>query len=393
MCAHYLGIKQLQVGSCHFWAAKKKRHSIICDALVFCWHRTQPEIGQLQGAHSELLWKEAWPHHFSGLALCWHRIPPEIGQLQGAPHELQWKEALLHCLSGLGLCWHHTPPKIGQLQGALPEQPWKEASFHRLWCLGLCWRLTQPKIGQFQDAPARLLWKEAFLHCLSCLGLCWHRTQPEIGQLRGAHSELLRKEPLFHHPSCLGLCWHRTPPEIGQPQAAPDKLLCKEALLHHLRCLGLCWPLLLSAKTRFWDFQWGMLHTRASLHLHLQNWDFGAGSSAAQEACHHFPHMPPWCPDPAPCQAAETPGSQAVQLEGIRYDCQSRSDHPVESCLEGAVVGSVGCQSSVPSAASRPSPNLLQSPLLQKPQLIHRSLRKALPAWDNCTKKAPETRN
>ena len=34
-------------------------------------------------------------------------------------------------------------------------------------------------------------------------------------------------------------------------------------------------------------------HTRASLHLHLQNWDFVAGSSAAQEACHHFGGRPP----------------------------------------------------------------------------------------------------
>ena len=149
MCAHYLGIRQLQVDSCHFWAAKKKRHSIICDALVFCWHRTQPEIGQLQGAPCELLWKEAWPHHFSGLGLCWHRIPPEIGQLQGA------------------LC----------------EPQWKEASFHHLWCLGLCWHRTQPEIGQLQGAPDQQQSKEVLFLYLSCLGLCWHQPQPEIGQL------------------------------------------------------------------------------------------------------------------------------------------------------------------------------------------------------------------
>ena len=90
-----------------------------------------------------------------------------------------------------------------------------------------------------------------------------------------------------------------TQPEIGQLQGALAQLLCKEALLHHLWCLGLCWPLLLSVKTRIWDFHWGMPHTRASLHLHLQNLDFVAGSSAAQEACHHFPRhasmMPSSC--------------------------------------------------------------------------------------------------
>ena len=113
-----------------------------------------------------------------------------------------------------------------------------------------------------------------------------------------------------------------------------------------------------------------------------------AGSSAAQEACHHLPNMPPWCPDPAPCQETESPGSQAVQLEGSKSDSPSRFDnHPVGSCLEGAVVGSVGCQSSVPSAVLRPSLNLLQNPLLQKPQSIHQSLRKALLAWDNWKKK------
>ena len=112
-----------------------------------------------------------------------------------------------------------------------------------------------------------------------------------------------------------------------------------------------------------------------------------AGSSAAQEACHHLPNMPPWCPDPAPCQETESPGSQAVQLEGSKSDSRSRFDyHPVGSCLEGAVVGSVGCQSSVPSAVLRPSLNLLQNPLLQKAQSIHQSLRKALLAWDNCKK-------
>ena len=68
----------------------------------------------------------------------------------------------------------------------------------------------------------------------------------------------------------------------------------KEALLH---APVVPWSLLAPAsisKDTHWDFHGGMPHTRASLHLHLQNWDFVAGSGAAQEACHHFPHMPPW---------------------------------------------------------------------------------------------------
>ena len=89
--------------------------------LGLCWNRTQPEIGQLQSAHSELLWKEALILHLSCIRLCWHLTQPEIGQLQGAHSELLWKEALLQIhLSLFGLCWHRTWPIIGQLQGAPP---------------------------------------------------------------------------------------------------------------------------------------------------------------------------------------------------------------------------------------------------------------------------------
>ena len=45
----------------------------------------------------------------------------EIGQLQGAHSELLWKKALLHRLSGLGLCWHLTQPTNEQLQGSLSQ--------------------------------------------------------------------------------------------------------------------------------------------------------------------------------------------------------------------------------------------------------------------------------
>ena len=77
-------------------------------------------------------------------------------------------------------------------------------------------------------------------------------------------------------------------------------------------------------------------------------------------------------------------------LKGKCSDRRSRFDrHPVRSCHEGGVVGSVGCQSSVPSAVLRPSLNLLKSPLLQKPQLIHRSLRKATSSMGQLYKKGP----
>ena len=85
---------------------------------------------------------------------------------------------------------------------------------------------------------------------------------------------------------------------------------------------------------------------------HSRHWDFVAGSSAAQEACRYFPHMLLSCPHLAPCQGAETPGSQAAKLYGSRSDRRSRFDcHSVGSCLEGSVVGSVGCQAFAPSAS------------------------------------------
>ena len=57
----------------------------------------------------------------------------------------------------------------------------------------------------------------------------------------------------------------------------------------------------------------GLNRTRDPKH-----WDFVAGSSAAQKACRHFPHMLLSCPHLAPCQGAETPGSQAAQLYGSK---------------------------------------------------------------------------
>ena len=132
-------------------------------------------------------------------------------------------------------------------------------------------------------------------------GLCWHRTQPEIGQLQGHIYELLQTMVLLHHLWWLGLCWHQSQPEIGRLQGHHSELLCKELLPHHLSVLGLVLHLLLSVKICIWDFRWRLPHTRASLYVvHSRHWDFVAGSSAAQEACHHLPHMPLWCPHLAP---------------------------------------------------------------------------------------------
>ena len=44
------------------------------------------------------------------IGLSWHPTPPEIGQLQGARSELLWKEGRIYQSSGLGLCWHRTQP-------------------------------------------------------------------------------------------------------------------------------------------------------------------------------------------------------------------------------------------------------------------------------------------
>ena len=119
-------------------------YAIICLALVFvrflvesganksglCWHRTQPEIGQLEGAHCELLREEAFLHHVSGPCLCWHRTQPEIGQLQSAHSELLWKQVLRHHLSCLGLCWHWTQPVKIRIWDFRSRLPHPRASFH-----------------------------------------------------------------------------------------------------------------------------------------------------------------------------------------------------------------------------------------------------------------------
>ena len=162
-----------------------------------------------------------------------------------------------------------------------------EMRCHTIICGALVfyWNQTQPEIGQLQSDHTSLQHTKPYQNHL------WHQTQPEIGQCEGAPSELLCKVAFRHNlsnPSWLGLWGHRTQPEIGQLQGAPDELLWIEVLTHWLLRLGLCWHLLLSVKTRIWDFHWGMQHTRTSLHLHLQNWDFTAGSSAASRSLSSF---------------------------------------------------------------------------------------------------------
>ena len=59
----------------------------ICHALVFVsWHRT-PEIEQLPCALPQLQHAKALLH-LSCLGLCWHQTQPEIGQLPSALSEL-----------------------------------------------------------------------------------------------------------------------------------------------------------------------------------------------------------------------------------------------------------------------------------------------------------------
>ena len=64
----------------------------------------------------------------------------------------------------------------------------------------------------------------------------------------------------------------------------------------------------------------------------------------------------------------------------------------LDSCCEAAAVGSRGCQAPAPIAFLTPYLRHLPIPHVQKQQLIHQSLQKALLAWDYC-KKAPEVRN
>ena len=66
----------------------KGRCSIICGALVFVGTGLKKKNGQLQGALLQLLCEGALLHHLWRLGLCWHRTQREIGQLQGAPDEL-----------------------------------------------------------------------------------------------------------------------------------------------------------------------------------------------------------------------------------------------------------------------------------------------------------------
>ena len=357
---------------CPSWAAMK---SGVAPVSVLPWSLLAPDSSSNRTTSMCPSWaamKAVLLLYQSCLGLCWHPTPAAIGQLQGALYELLWKAVLLLYQSCLGLCWHPTPAAIGQLQCAPPELLWKAVLLLYLSCLGLCWHRTPAAIGQLQGALYEQLWKAVLLHHLSCLGLCWHPTQPEIGQPQGAHSELLWKEALLLYLSCLGLCWHPTPPEIGQLQGALSQQLSKEALLQYPRGLCLFLPLLQVVEVRIGGFHWRLLQTRASLPLHLQSWDFVAGSGALKAVCHYFGDMQPWFGDLVPYQVAENPLSQALQLALQGFD-----HHPMGNRLGGDVVGIVEGQSAVPSAALTPLPRHLQAPLFQQP-LSHQSLRKPL---------------
>ena len=86
---HNQEIAQFQIDiALHCKKDVKRRCSIIWRALVFCWHRPQLEIGQLQHCLPQQLWKEELIQYQSCLGLCWHPTPPAIGQLQGALSQL-----------------------------------------------------------------------------------------------------------------------------------------------------------------------------------------------------------------------------------------------------------------------------------------------------------------
>ena len=97
---------------------------------------TTPAIGQLQGAHSELLCIETLIHHLSCLGLCWHLTQPAIGQLQDAHSELRCKEGLfasaLHSRLRSGFQGHwpqwrrlvSSPLSSMDLEAGTPERDW-----------------------------------------------------------------------------------------------------------------------------------------------------------------------------------------------------------------------------------------------------------------------------
>ena len=192
--------------------------SIICGAFfVFCWHRTRPEIGQLQDAHSELLRKGALLHCLSCLGLCWHRTRPEIGQLQGAPCSSCYEKR--RCSNHLSVPWSLLAPdstrnrttsrcpfpaamKRGVVPCVCPALVFvgtglNQKSDNFKVPFSSCYEKRRRScicpalvfVGTGLDQKSDNL--NVPLSVLSCLGLCWHRTRPEIGQLQGAHAEQL----------------------------------------------------------------------------------------------------------------------------------------------------------------------------------------------------------
>ena len=199
---------------------EKRSCSIVCPCLGLCWHRTQPEIGQLQGAPHELKCKEVSFHHLvlpwsllapdstrnrttsrcpfcscnvkrchsiicACLGLCWHRTQPEIGQLRGAHSAAATKRGFFSIICrALGLCWHRSPPEIGQLPGAQTQSCYVKRCHAPLICRGTCSFLAPDSTRNRTTSRCPLLScndREVLCSIICpCLGLCWHRTQPEI---------------------------------------------------------------------------------------------------------------------------------------------------------------------------------------------------------------------
>ena len=65
----------------------KRRCSIICRALVLVGTRAKQKSDNTK-VPSELQRKEGLLHHLFCPGLCWHQTQQEFGQLQGAPSEL-----------------------------------------------------------------------------------------------------------------------------------------------------------------------------------------------------------------------------------------------------------------------------------------------------------------
>ena len=90
----------------------------------------------------------------AGLGLCWHPTQPEIGQLQGAPHGSNEKRRHSIICRALVFVGTRLNQKSDNFKVPFVSCNVKRCCSIIYQCLGLCWHPTQPEIGQLQGAPS-----------------------------------------------------------------------------------------------------------------------------------------------------------------------------------------------------------------------------------------------